>query len=300
MTKKILNLHEETTRNRLRAACEKWGASVFVKVRVADVLEIERSGISGDDYRFALQSHFDFVVADQEHVPLFAVEFDGPSHKTDSQKNRDAKKARLCHHLEFPLLRINARYLIKKYGRTDLLSWFVDVWFLAREFYEAKEAGSTPPDEFFDPLSIVSMQEHSTTFPLWLSRKSLLKIHQLAESGRILDPAPFDFIGLDQNDTYRGLAYLRVTKYNGVYVTTGMQNQFFLSAIGEIGAKIEIVEELLIQELYEALVRVLNGEDEAVPLDEIDTLLKNYQEKYRLVCCTSRGPSEESSSQRKV
>jgi hypothetical protein len=298
MTKKILNQPEETTRNRLRAACEKWEASVFVKVRVADVLEIERSGISNDDYRFALQSHFDFVVADQAHVPLFAVEFDGPSHETDSQKIRDAKKARLCHHLAFPLLRINVRYLIKKYGRMDLLSWFVDVWFLARGFYEAQQAGSIPPDEFFDPLSIIAMQEYSSWFPLWLSRESLLKIRQFAESDRILDPVPFDFIGLDQNGTYRGLAYLRITEYNGVYVTTGMQNQFFLSAIGEIGAKIEIVEEILIQELYEALARVLNGEDEAVPIDKINTLLKNYQEKYRLVFCGN--PSEESGSQRKV
>jgi hypothetical protein len=61
-----------------------------------------------------------------------------------------------------------------------------------------------------------------------------------------------------------------------------MQNQFFPSADSEI------VSEILVQELYEALVGVLNGEDEAVAIEKIDTLLKSYQEKYRLVCCSVR------------
>ncbi len=154
-------------------------------------------------------------------------------------------------------------------------------------FYEAREAGSIPPDEPFDPALVISMQEYSSTFPLWLSRDSLLKIRQLAKSGRILDSVPSDFIGLDENDAYRGIAYLRVRQHHGVYVTTGMQNQFFPAADSEI------VSEILMQELYEALMRVLNGKDEAVPIEEIDTLLKNYQRKYRLAAASvfNAGPS---------
>ena len=68
--KKILNLSEEATHLRLREACESRGASVYPKVRVADVLPIEDSGIEPKQYEFALKAHFDFVVTDSEHNPL--------------------------------------------------------------------------------------------------------------------------------------------------------------------------------------------------------------------------------------
>jgi hypothetical protein len=77
MLKKILNLHQEATDRRLRPLCEQFGASLYPKVRVADVLPIECSGISDQDYRFCLQSHFDILVTDSEEPPLFVVEFDG-------------------------------------------------------------------------------------------------------------------------------------------------------------------------------------------------------------------------------
>jgi hypothetical protein len=127
MVKKLLNLHEEATRSRLKAVCSEWGATVFAKVHVADVLPIENSGISDADFRFALRSHFDFVVCDTEHTPLFAVEFDGPSHDKPEQARRDIQKNSLCERFQFPILRINARYLVRKYGTFDLLSWFVHV-----------------------------------------------------------------------------------------------------------------------------------------------------------------------------
>ena len=73
--KKILNLHEEATHARLRKACQDWNARVYEKVRLADIFPIERSGIPDEQYRFALQAHFDFVIADSNHTPLFSVKF---------------------------------------------------------------------------------------------------------------------------------------------------------------------------------------------------------------------------------
>ncbi len=49
--KKILNLHEEATHLRLKDVCEKHGANIYSKVRLADVLPIEGSGISDAEYR---------------------------------------------------------------------------------------------------------------------------------------------------------------------------------------------------------------------------------------------------------
>jgi hypothetical protein len=276
MPKKLLNLYEEATRRHLRTACEKWGATVFSKVRLADVLEIEGSGISSEDFRFALQSHFDFVVADSSHTPLFAVEFDGPIHEEAPQKSRDLQKNRLCGRLEFPLLRINARYLVKKYRRFDLLSWFVDVWFLHRGFYKAQEAGSVPPDELFDPADVVALEGYSENFPLWFSRDGLLQLQTLSLSGRCLDPVPSHYIGFDENDAYRGIAHLRIDQKGGVVVKTGMRAQFFP------GVDSEIVHQLLIQELYEALIRVLNGKNQATPLEEIDRQVREYEDKFKL------------------
>jgi hypothetical protein len=67
--KKVLNLHEEAVSQRLRAICDEHGASVYVKVRVADVLPIENSGISHEEYAYALKSHFDFVGCEQRAQP---------------------------------------------------------------------------------------------------------------------------------------------------------------------------------------------------------------------------------------
>lgn len=112
--KKILNFHEEVTHKRLREICAQYGACVYTKIRFADIIPIEKSGISDSEYRFALQSHFDFVVSDSKHTPLFAVEFDGQTHNKAEQKARDKVKDNLCSQFAFPILRINSKYLFYK------------------------------------------------------------------------------------------------------------------------------------------------------------------------------------------
>jgi hypothetical protein len=141
MAKRLLTQAEEATNDILKPLCEKWGAHAFIKVRVADVLPIENSGIDDSAFRFALQSHFDFVVADADIRPLFAVEFDGNTHTSDVQQQRDGQKNQLCERFAFPLLRINSRYLVSKYRQMDVLTWFVSYWFAARMIDDAYEQG---------------------------------------------------------------------------------------------------------------------------------------------------------------
>ncbi|HWM91653.1 MAG TPA: DUF2726 domain-containing protein [Thermoanaerobaculia bacterium] len=123
MLKRLLNAAETATHERLRQACTDFGAAVHVKVRVADVLPIEGSGLSSRDFNFALRSHFDFVVVDADQFPQFAVEFDGLQHGREPQAGRDRQKNSLCKRFDLPLLRINARYLDKAYRGIDLLTW---------------------------------------------------------------------------------------------------------------------------------------------------------------------------------
>lgn len=274
-TKKILNLHEETTHRSLNEVCTKNGAVVFSKVRVADVLTIERSGISDNEYRFALQAHFDFVVTDKSHTPLFAVEFDGPSHGTPEQQERDRLKNQLCDRLAFPLLRINARYLPRKYRNLDLLTWFVEVWFFQEAFAKAQEEGSVPPDEICDPFSVLALSGRKERFPLWLSAQLRVKIERLCRAGKCHDFAPSYWTGVDGDGNYHGIMWLRLTKESGVMTRSGIRAQRF--PVFER----EVLSEIMVFQLYEELDVVLRGESAALPLSEIDAVIRTYEQKYK-------------------
>lgn len=78
--KRLLNVSEERVKTELEAVVSPHSFHVYVKMRVADVCPIKKSGISRALYSYALKAHFDFVVADKNQSPEFAVEFDGPSH----------------------------------------------------------------------------------------------------------------------------------------------------------------------------------------------------------------------------
>ena len=61
MLKRMLNSPERITYARLREVCELHVAEVYAKVRLADVLPIEGSGLPKAFYEFALQSHYDLL-----------------------------------------------------------------------------------------------------------------------------------------------------------------------------------------------------------------------------------------------
>jgi len=273
-TKKILNLYEEVTQRSLKEVCDKYGALVFAKVRVADVLVIEHTGISDAEYRFALQSHFDFVVTDDAHSPQFAVEFDGPLHANPEQRDRDRIKNNLCKQLSVPLLRINARYLPKKYRNIDLLGWFVEAWFFQQAFAEAQEDGLVSPDEPCDPLSVLGLPGRKERFPLWLSAELRVKIQGLNKRGKCHDSAPSEWYGKDSKGNYHGIMWIRVTKDSGVMVRSGIRSQQF-PLIG-----CEILSELLVFQLYEELDAVVRGDGTARPFSEINAAIRRYEAKY--------------------
>jgi len=283
MLKKVFDLHEEITHNRLSNVCDQYGASVYPKIRLADVFSIEGTGLSNHDYRFALQSHFDFIVTNEEHTPLFAVEFDGISHRTKNQQLRDNKKNKICQKFDFPLLRINSNYLLKKYRNMDLLSWFVEMWFLSENFYKAQADGHIPYDEPFDALSIYSISGRKEKWPLWLSVDMRNEIRKLHKEARCLDPVPQYRIGIDKYGTYRGIAYLRVDQVKGVMNESAMRNQQFPIDLGEI------LEEIIICELFEALSDVLSNKTLGLPLNQIDERLKEFCSTYDIVAAAYYG-----------
>ena len=65
------------------------------KTRVKDVIDVDKLNCGHDLYSFSLKAHFDILVL-RDHMPLYAVEFDGPQHVNLVQKERDRKKDFLC------------------------------------------------------------------------------------------------------------------------------------------------------------------------------------------------------------
>lgn len=215
--KRLMNKSEAITHQIILEAIKFNQAQLFSKVRIADVLIIENSGISSDLYSYALKAHFDFVVTNSDFLPLFCIEFDGPHHQTDrvAQLN-DKKKESLCARFDIPLLRITADFLNKKIRRFTLLGWLIELWFLEQAFYEGQEQGLIPDDESFLYFAILAdstedFQKGKLTFPYDLSFPSRAYIAQCYRSGHCLDLLPSVYHTKNIDGHIEGLAIVRIS-----------------------------------------------------------------------------------------
>ena len=89
------------------------------------------------DWRFAFCSHFDFVVhapmtSPTPTLPLFAVEFDGPSHADTATLERDCIKNRLCAASGLPLVRLDNTHLQTR-DRLSIVEWLASLWAARRD-----------------------------------------------------------------------------------------------------------------------------------------------------------------------
>ena len=279
----LLNKYEELTYSSLSEVSQQNGAHVFAKVRLADVFPITGSGLSDADYSFALKSHFDFIVTDRAYNPLFAVEFDGPLHRDQRQKERDHRKDSLSDRFHFPLLRINSNYIDRQFRGLDLLTYFVEVWFMSVAFDEAQARGDVPYDEFFDPALIIMDPNRKERWPYWLSVDLQIRLQKLAESGRIHDYIPSHWIGTDREGTYRCLAWLDFTADSYIIVETGMRAQRFPVVIPDILSQIAIFD------LCEELERAFAGATEPESRHVLDELRRFYQKNFKMCSSASHG-----------
>jgi hypothetical protein len=279
MLNRLLNQSEEITYSRLSTVCKAEGAHVFPKVRLKDIFPVASSGITNDEFRFCLQAHFDFSVTDEQYEPLFAVEFDGDVHLTPEQRVRDERKNALCTRFELPLLRINANYLNKRYRTLDLLSYITEVWFSAKSFYDARNAGYVPMDEPFIPESVISSPGHAERFPFWLGLDVLLAIRQLHRQGRILQELPSHIVGQDSNGNYRAISFLFVTRDHAVFAETAMRKQQFPIIDSDF------LPDIAMHDLYDRLLQYLDGHATAITRQDFEKRLKPYKDEY--VPCSS-------------
>lgn len=273
---KLLNKAEELTHSKLEKVCERFDARVFSKVRLADTLVIDNSGLNDSHYTFALKSHFDFVVTDKDTEPLFSVEYDGPSHSSAIQRKRDEQKNAICSHLEHPLLRINSRYINRDYRGIDLLSYFVSVWFMREEYFEAQESGYIPYDEIFDPAFIVSTPEVENEYPYWLTLEIQLKIQKLYKKHKVNQMVPSFLIGVDQNGNYHCISWLKITDYQVVCERSAMKAQNFPILVSDT------LSMIIMFDLYDSIKNYFrNGRDDSViSKSNFSNKLKIFQKNY--------------------
>jgi ssDNA-binding Zn-finger/Zn-ribbon topoisomerase 1 len=128
LLKRLLNRSEELVYQRLQQVCDIHSAKVYVKVRVADVLPIEVSGLPDELFAFALQAHYDFVIVRSDEHPLFAIELDGPTHAAPAQRERDSKKDQLSYRFGLPLRRIRTRAIWENPGGLEVIAGEFQRW----------------------------------------------------------------------------------------------------------------------------------------------------------------------------
>jgi hypothetical protein len=283
--KRLIKRSEEQTMVELNSIVSPYGLHVNTKIRIADIISIEGSGISKELYTYALMAHFDFLVTDETYIPQFAVEFDGPSHDAADARILDAKKDELCRVFDFPLLRVKINYLPKKYNSLSLLEWIIDVYYLQKAFDEAQEKGQVPYDEPFDPLLIISFGVDGDTrrFPSWISRKAAIAIQNHHKHGRVALFGTSGFIGEDSGGNIRGIEYLKVNDTHGIVITSGMRSQLFPINFTDL------LRELLLILVHEKLEEFLISGTGLTPLKTIYRLMSRYESQFKMITTHSIG-----------
>jgi hypothetical protein len=207
--KKLLNRSEARTMLLLEGAATKYGVAVHTKVRVADVLDVIGSGVDDATFSYALKAHFDFVLTDEDHMPLFAVEFDGPTHETAQVQANDRRKNELCQRLGLPLARVRDEHTFQRARGLNYLTWLAEVFFAFKSLSDAQDRGDFPLDEPPDPLSFVSIPSLQGRFPLFLSAAARTRLMRLDRSGVLASAVPISFRGTDENGVAGALVLTR-------------------------------------------------------------------------------------------
>lgn len=127
------------------------GYRISLKMRLRDVIDVDDLPLSAKERNFAFTSHLDFVAVDaRTHLPVIAIEYDGPQHLTDHlQIERDRIKDKLCEAAELPLLRID-NHFTRKEGRWRVLTYILWAHEMGKAYYESVGDGPISDEDGFD------------------------------------------------------------------------------------------------------------------------------------------------------
>lgn len=283
--RRLVDRYEEVVLNEISDVGSRYGLSAYPKVRIADVIDLDTLTVDSAHYRFGLMAHFDFIVC-RDYQPQYAVEFDGQSHQSRKQKERDAKKDRLCELGDFPILRINSRHLTRDFGDLTLLAWIMETYEMQCGFHEAQENGQIPYDEPFDPFFLMSFDDGKIKYPLWLSRKPRLQLERWFREGLVADFGSCGVYGYDATGVLRGLEFVRVNATHGLAVETAMRAQQFPLMFSDL------LGEVLFIQLMDRLKNYLDGTQGLEPLPVIYARVERFKTNYSMAGSHWIGPAD--------
>lgn len=289
MSDKLLNKYEQATFERLWKVAEKNWAHVDFKIRLKDVLKAmnesrlfsleaaaSTNAAAQADFSYALKAHLDFLVYDAFFHPLFAVEFDGPTHETDRQQQRcDRRKDALMKRFGLPLLRIKDHYLNRKYRDFDLLSYFVELWFTRQNALYERHIQT---DRFFRSRRSCISVCRTRSWPYWCGEETGVKLRDLYNTGQVDDNYLHYWLGLERNPArYRCIMWIDLPGGGCCFVERSMRLQRFSLCVDELW---EILAQATAFDLLEQLQSVIDGERVARTNVEFEERYDYYQRHF--------------------
>jgi len=306
--KKLLNHTDEVATFGLSASTKRAGAAVLLKVKAQDALRLDGAGLSPEMVQFGSRALFDFVAIDHERTPLFVMHVESTSHMTDLPSAKEQHENELCRKLSLPLIRLHALHLSKKHLSTDVVAMFLETFLVAKGIIPANSGADKPrgtrnvdPEtSATGPLSMLTSGPHSTTAtgPMSLSPLSSMpssvansergqlsssvvtdvrkNIRRVYESGKCRSPIPSSLMGVDLIGTHHAVGFLRVTDETVACSRIALRAQAFPASVTEL------VEEILLHELYHELLDVIRGRGRSVTRAELGATISTFRMRYKI------------------
>lgn len=269
MLRKFRNDSENRIQKQIRAIIGRLGAELHEKVRVADIVNIDKL-----DRRelgtYALQSHFDFVLIDESQQAVVAIEFDGTGHSTFN----DEKKNSICNQANLPLFRIYGFQEVRDINAMTLTRYLVELVFHARVFRQMIADGRLDPSEPF-VLSGFIKDDAKNIFDSefdFITNANGKLTRALKNNGLIADDLPHlsieRLVVRSPDDNLR--AFVSINSSKGAIMGTAsarisLPSPGFLAEIGSIPMEIaQFASGMACDDLYENIRLVGTGKGHAV------------------------------------
>jgi hypothetical protein len=286
MLKAIFTRGEQAVWSTASELAKNLGVIVCPKIRIADVAEIQNSGISADLYSYALRAHFDVLLVRDNRAAL-AIEFDGPGHEPDN----DARKNALCDRFRIPLVRVHRRHIAARNFDDDAVSFLIQQLFCV-EFFISRFGND--PYEPYDPLYFASIPGTDRPFPFAYSQRwrnrlfSRLKQHADRFPPHVQEYYAHGLVNLgsfegtwQQGGNFRSISGLRLGDNHGVWGSAALD--FEVHGLDERKLQLfmelsTFVEGLAAAEMFEKAVVFLDDPNGQVPaLDEVIALTHRWE-----------------------
>jgi len=277
MTKRLFdNENEHKTDNILRAGLEKEGYRVCPKIRLADIIKLDKKKLSRQAYSYALKAHFDFTIYDKNNRPAFSVEFDGYYHYNDDRaKKNDKLKEQICLQYAYPLLRIDAGFF-KKVNSTTILSWLAKTWCFNVQFYEQQQKKFIPQEEDFDYFSIAGVDSNfNLIFPYDPFREYRLFFAKMFSEKKIISRQPYHLIWRDADGFIHCLKYLLISKEKAIKQSCKVKGYSYFPVTDD-----QLCEAIALFLIYEKYVEYQKSSCHSIDVEELYSELKAIGDKY--------------------